>query len=97
MNYWIDFKNEKVTNAWIFKQGLLDPNSPDTSLIRVMINNLLYNNGFTLKKSKLKGNNDIIIKETEDSFIIGVFYSVDEQKFTTNIHFDSYSKKKYTF
>lgn len=97
LNYWITFENKKVTNAWIFKDGLMDPNTPNTELIRIMINKLIYNNGFTLKKSNLKRNNDIIILETEDCFIIGNFYSIDEQPYTSNILFESFSKKKYSF
>ena len=75
----------------------MDPNTPNTELIRIMINKLIYNNSFTLKKSNLKRNNDIIILETEDCFIIGNFYSIDEQPYTSNIHFESFSKKKYSF
>ena len=51
----------------------MNPASPKTLLIKIMIDKLIYNNGFTLKKSILKGGSDIIILETQDSFIIGNF------------------------
>jgi hypothetical protein len=95
LNYWINFTEGKLTNVFIFKQALLNPNSPPTPLIKEMINKLIIQEGFVLKKSELKNGSDIIIKETKDSFIIGDFYSYDDLELTANITISSFSRKKY--
>jgi len=97
LNYTIIYDNKVASSAWIFKDRLHDSNSPENPRIRDIINDLIYNYGFTLKKNNLKNSFDIVIKETEDSFIIGSFYSIEEQPITNNITFQSFSKKKYSF
>ncbi len=97
LNYTVIYDNKTAISAWVFKDRLHDLNSPENPRIRNIIDDLIYNYGFTLKKNNLKNSFDIIIKETEDSFIIGSFYSIEEQPLTNNITFQSFSKKKYPF
>lgn len=97
LNYKVIYDNKTAISAWVFKDRLHDLNSPENPRIRNIINDLIYNYGFTLKKNNLKNSFDIIIKETEDSFIIGSFYSIEEQPLTNNITFQSFSKTKYPF
>lgn len=93
LNYWAMFTDKQLTSISIFKTGVMNPDSPRNPFIRAMINNLILKEGFLLKRTKLKEGSDIIIKETEDSFIIGSFYSYDAE--ISSIWLSTYSKKKY--
>jgi hypothetical protein len=94
LNYWITFEKGNFTQAYIFKQALMDPNSPPTPFIKEIVNNLILKNGFLLKRTELKNGSDFIIKETDNCFIIGSFYSYDSQEPVSNITFSTFSKKK---
>lgn len=63
--------------------------------VKKIVENLIIKEGFTLKKTNLKNGFDIIIKETNDSFIIG--YLVEEYEPTppSAIFISSFSKRKY--
>jgi hypothetical protein len=93
LNYWITFDREKYTRVWIFKQALMDPDSPPNPLIKEIINNLILNNGFILKRSEFRNGSDFIIKETDNCFIIGSFLSYDGAEPISNITFSTFSKK----
>jgi hypothetical protein len=93
--YNVLFSDGKMTFVWIMKWGLLDPDIPDNKLIRGIIDKLVLNESFILKRSKLKSGSDIIIKETDSYFIIGHF--VTDAEYPQSISFSSYSKKKYYF
>lgn len=67
-------------------------NSPK---IKEIIKELIEKNGFTLKRTQLIYGHDIIIKETEDSFIVGFIngkYDYHNQP-TVGLYLKSYSKK----
>jgi hypothetical protein len=89
------FHDGEIVNIWIHLYGFMDPNSQPTPQIKAMINDLVLKNGFLLLRSKMKNGSDIIIKEADKCFIIGNFYSYDDQPFTSNIRISAYSKNKY--
>ena len=96
INYWLSFNEGHLTYASIFKQAYMDPNSPPTPLIKIMIDNLILQNGFTLMRTNMKVGFDFVIKETDNSFIIGYFPSYDDtQEPVDNISFSTYSKKAF--
>ena len=65
-------------------------------LLKEIAENLMVKSGFILKTSKLKMGNDIIIKETEDSFIIGTLYLAFEDPHPPlAINITSYGKRKF--
>ncbi len=94
INYTLVFKDEHLIYAWIFKQGYMDPNTPPTRSVKKMIDDLILQKGFMLMRTNMKVGSDFIIKETDDSFIIGSFTSYDNiQKPVEDIGFSTYSKK----
>jgi hypothetical protein len=97
IHYTLSFIGQSLNYAWIFKNWLSDESIPETPLIKKMILNLIINNGFTLKKSDSRFGRDIIIKETDDSFIIGDIIGDIDSKFSSpqSISFKSYRKTKY--
>lgn len=64
--------------------------------IKIIIEKLIINCEFVLKESDKKNGKDIIIKETDESFIIGEIISTYENPNPPmSITFTSFSKKKY--
>jgi hypothetical protein len=90
------FSNDKIVSG-IYIDGKLDTRKGP--LIRWIIDNLLKKQGFTLKESKLIMGGDIIICESEDSFIIGTlngkYYFNENNRGLVGLYFNAYSKRKY--
>jgi hypothetical protein len=95
LNYWIAFDEGIMTSVSIFKQAYLDTNSPPTPLIKEIIDKLILDKGFLLKRTHLKSGSDIVIKETKNCFIIGKFFSYDSPIPVSHIIIETFSKKKY--
>jgi len=84
-------KTDKITEIRIDSK-LKDENAPK---IKQIIKELIEQNGFTLIRSSLILGSDIIIKETKDSFIIGVINLKYESRISLphGLYIKSYSKK----
>ena len=93
--YYLNFHQNALVDAYIFKYGLMDENMPNTYFIKKIINDMIIKDGFSLKRTDSKSGNDIIIKETDDSFIIGNFFSYDDIIPPQYITINSYRKHKY--
>jgi hypothetical protein len=93
--YYLGFTHNILDYAYVFRYGLMDESQPKTYFIKKIINELLLNDGFSLKKTKLKSGQDIIIKETNDTFIIGKFFSGDGEDIPQYIVMNSFRKTRY--
>lgn len=93
--YYLNFHQNALVDAYIFKYGLMDESLPNTYFIKKIINDMIIKDGFSLKRTDSKSGNDIIIKETDDSFIIGKFFSYDDTIPPQYISIFSYRKYKY--
>lgn len=93
INYYLSFNEGNMTYASI-RLDEMNPNFLTRPHIKNLINSLILNESFTLMNSDLKNGFDIIIKETNDVFIIGHFVSFDEiQEPIKAITFETFSKK----
>ena len=97
LGYTLNYIDKRLTAAFIHKYFLMDENYPNTFHIKTMVNNLVLNEGFLLKKTKLISGHDIVIKETEKSFVIGKLDGkMDNELYPPqSIFFESFSKSKY--
>ena len=97
IHYTLSYIGESLNFAWIFKNGLMDESIPETPLIKRMILNLVLSDGFMAKNTGLKSGTNIIIKETDDSFIIGEFNGELDSDLNNpqSISFKAYFKTKY--
>jgi hypothetical protein len=73
----------------------MDDSIPNTIFIKKIINQLILNDGFSLVRTNLKMSEDIIVKETDQSFIICSFSSYDSNIPAQSIAIKSYRKHKY--
>jgi hypothetical protein len=95
IDYWFIYANKSLIYASIFKDGLLDQTKPNTILIKKIIDNMIIKDEFILKRTERKKGSDILIKETEKSFIIVKFSSYDDEIPPQQILILSFSKNKY--
>jgi hypothetical protein len=65
----------------------------NSNLIKQIIDRLIIQEGFILKQSELKSGQDILIKETENTFIIAELAITYED--ATSFVIESFSKRKY--
>ena len=95
LHYTLLYYRNIISYAFIFKTGLMDENIPNTIYIKKIIDDMIIKDGFTLKRSELKKGHDIIIKETDNSFIIGDFGSYDDSALPQSITIQVYHKTKF--
>jgi hypothetical protein len=64
--------------------------------LRMAISNLMVRQGFVLRKTSLINGHDIIVKELDNAFIIGLLISkFDDESGLMAVHFNAYKKRKY--
>lgn len=90
LNYTVFFQKPKknLSSVIVFSQY-------QNQLIKTIVDKLIINEGFILKKSNLKNGHDIIIKETDNNFIIGELFNTYEPDYPLQLILSSYDKRKF--
>jgi hypothetical protein len=88
-------KNQYSTN-FIYGNPYLVSIGSDANTIRNIVDQLILKEGFSLKKTIFINHSDIIIKELEDRFIIGVLYMHYDGSDLNGINLISYSKNRFS-
>jgi hypothetical protein len=82
-----DKSNEGIKTIIIFNQS-------DNNNIQYIIDNLILKDGFVIKKCLMKNGRDIIVKETENNFIIGEIYEGMTPDCPSQLIISPYTKRK---
>jgi hypothetical protein len=93
--YIVENKNHYSANFISGEPYLVSITSDDIS-IRNIVDQLILKKGFSLKKTVYIDKPDIIIKELEDRFIIGVIYGHYDTNDLQIIRVESYSKNRFS-
>lgn len=97
LGYQLIFDAGVLSRLFIYKSGMyIDfPSQFSESAISDIVNKLVLNNSYILKHTDYKNGYDLIIKETNESFIIGAVSVMFSNGVPYSINFYDISKKKY--